>query len=93
MNARLVRNVAWSTAGVAEMKASSWCDPKVSSRIITLTLNPAVDIACKAPAVRPTHKTRTFEERYDPGGGGINVARVVHVLGGGDALALIMTGG
>lgn len=61
-------------------------------RIITLTLNPAVDVACTAESVRPTHKTRTFEERYDAGGGGINVARVVHELGG-DALALIMTGG
>jgi 6-phosphofructokinase 2 len=61
-------------------------------RIATLTLNPAVDLACTAASVRPTHKTRTFEERFDPGGGGINVARVVHELGG-DALALIMTGG
>ena len=64
----------------------------MSPRIVTLTLNPAVDLACTAASVRPTHKTRTFEERFDPGGGGINVARVVHVLGG-DALALIMTGG
>jgi 6-phosphofructokinase 2 len=64
----------------------------VPLRIITLTLNPAVDVACTAESVRPTHKTRTFEERYDAGGGGINVARVVHELGG-DALALIMTGG
>ena len=61
-------------------------------RIATLTLNPAVDLACTAPAVRPTHKIRTSDERYDPGGGGINVARVVHALGG-EALALIMTGG
>ena len=61
-------------------------------RIATLTLNPAVDLACTAASVRPTHKTRTFEERLDPGGGGINVARVVHALGG-NALALIMTGG
>ena len=60
-------------------------------RIVTLTLNPAVDIACTAAAVRPTHKIRTTDERYDPGGGGINVARVVHVLGG-DTCALIMTG-
>ena len=49
-------------------------------------------MACTAASVRPTHKTRTFEERYDPGGGGINVARVVHELGG-EAQALIMTGG
>jgi 6-phosphofructokinase 2 len=71
---------------------SSWCAPDVCPQIATLTLNPAVDLACTAPAVKPTHKIRTFEERLDPGGGGINVARVVHALGG-DTLALIMTGG
>jgi 6-phosphofructokinase 2 len=64
----------------------------MSPRIVTLTLNPAVDLACTAPAMLPTHKIRTSEERFDPGGGGINVARVVHALGG-DALALVMTGG
>ncbi|MBB3990625.1 6-phosphofructokinase 2 [Croceicoccus naphthovorans] len=31
--------------------------------------------------MRPTHKIRTGNERYDPGGGGINVARVLHRLG------------
>lgn len=61
-------------------------------RIVTLTLNPTVDIACAAPAVVPTHKIRTSNERLDPGGGGINVARVLHSLGT-DALALVMTGG
>jgi 6-phosphofructokinase 2 len=64
----------------------------VRAQIVTLTLNPAVDMASTAAEVRPTHKIRTFDERLDPGGGGINVARVVHALGG-DALALIMTGG
>lgn len=72
-------------------KAASWCNRNVSARIVTLTINPAVDMACSAAAVQPTHKIRTFDERLDPGGGGINVARVVHALGG-DALALIMTG-
>lgn len=62
------------------------------SRIATLTLNPAVDIACRTASVQPTHKNRTYGERLDPGGGGINVARVVHALGG-DAIALIMSGG
>jgi len=60
--------------------------------IVTLTLNPAVDLSCQASAVQPTHKIRTFDEQFDPGGGGINVARVVHILGG-EALALILTGG
>ena len=49
-------------------------------RIVTLTVNPAVDMAAQALAVRPVHKIRTFGERYDPGGGGINVARVIHEL-------------
>ena len=62
------------------------------SPIVTLTLNPAIDLSCMADAVRPTHKIRTFEEQLDPGGGGINVARVVNILGG-DALALVVTGG
>ena len=69
-----------------------WSSPEGFPRIVTLTLNPAVDLACTAPAVRPTHKIRTFDERFDPGGGGINVARVIHSLGG-HALALVMTGG
>jgi 6-phosphofructokinase 2 len=42
--------------------------------------------------VRPTHKIRAFDERFDPGGGGINVSRVIHILGG-NTLGLVMTGG
>jgi 6-phosphofructokinase 2 len=55
-------------------------------------MNPAVDVACVAPYVRPTHKIRSSEEQLDAGGGGINVARVIDALGG-DTLALVMTGG
>jgi 6-phosphofructokinase 2 len=69
-----------------------WFSRDMTGRIATLTVNPAVDLACTAATVQPTHKIRTFNERLDPGGGGINVARVVHALGG-HALALIMTGG
>jgi 6-phosphofructokinase 2 len=61
-------------------------------RIVTLTVNPAVDMAAEAAEVRPMHKIRTFGEHYDPGGGGINVARVIHELGG-DTLALFAAGG
>ncbi|MCB1739205.1 MAG: 1-phosphofructokinase family hexose kinase [Gammaproteobacteria bacterium] len=64
----------------------------MTERILTLTLNPAVDITCATPRVLPDHKLRTSEEQYDPGGGGVNVARVVHDLGG-EARALIMVGG
>lgn len=50
-------------------------------RVATLTLNPAIDSACEAEAVSATRKIRTQGERYDPGGGGLNVARVLHRLG------------
>lgn len=60
--------------------------------IVTVTLNPAIDGASEAETVRHTHKIRTFNERFDPGGGGINVARVIHVMGG-EALAVYLGGG
>ncbi|ALK10829.1 1-phosphofructokinase family hexose kinase [Blastochloris viridis] len=50
--------------------------------IVTLTLNPSIDGAAETDTIRPTHKIRTSNERYYPGGGGINVARVVAELGG-----------
>jgi 6-phosphofructokinase 2 len=60
--------------------------------ILTLTLNPTVDIAADAEAVRPVRKTRTHNETFDPGGGGVNVSRVLRELGG-DTLAVILAGG
>ena len=60
--------------------------------IVTLTLNPAIDGAAAAEEVRPIHKVRTWGERYDPGGGGINAARVVQELGG-TASAMYLSGG
>src|SRR6478752_6329931 len=49
--------------------------------IVTLTMNPALDITTQIDTVVPTHKMRCGPPRYDPGGGGINVARVARVLG------------
>lgn len=60
--------------------------------IVTLTLNPAIDGASQADTVQPTHKIRTTGDRYDPGGGGINVARVITELGG-PALPVYLAGG
>ena len=42
--------------------------------------------------MQPTHKIRTRGDRYDPGGGGINVARVIAELGGA-ALPVYLAGG
>jgi len=50
-------------------------------RIVTLTMNPALDVATSIDVVRPTRKLRCGATRYDPGGGGINVARIARVLG------------
>jgi 6-phosphofructokinase 2 len=60
--------------------------------IVTLTLNPAVDASCDAETVHAVRKVRTSNERFDPGGGGINVARVVGELGG-RAFAVYLAGG
>lgn len=61
-------------------------------RIVTLTLNPALDVATAIDRVIPDHKLRCGPTLMHPGGGGINVARVVHRLGG-DVLALYAAGG
>lgn len=47
----------------------------------TLTLNPSIDVSSDAERVEPERKVRTCNERIDPGGGGINVARVLQRLG------------
>ena len=49
--------------------------------VATITCNPTIDVSSEAEFVRPTQKTRTYGERMDPGGGGINVARVLHRFG------------
>ena len=61
-------------------------------RFVTLTLNPTVDVACDAASVQTIHKVRTVNETYDPGGGGVNVARVLRELGAG-VTAVVCSGG
>ncbi len=62
------------------------------AEIVTLTMNPALDIATATAIIEPSRKLRCDAPRYDPGGGGINVARAAHMLGG-DALAVFPAGG
>jgi 6-phosphofructokinase 2 len=61
-------------------------------RIITLTMNPAVDKSTTVDHIAPEHKLRCQYPKYEPGGGGINVARAIHKLGG-KALAIYPAGG
>lgn len=49
--------------------------------IVTLTMNPALDITTDTERVLPTDKLRCGPARYDPGGGGITAARIARVLG------------
>ena len=60
--------------------------------IVTLTMNPAVDESTSVPYVLPDRKLRCQAPRYEPGGGGINVARAIRKLGG-DALACFPVAG
>ena len=60
--------------------------------ILTITSNPAVDLATSVAHVVPGPKLRCRAPRTDPGGGGINVARAIHKLGG-RAIALVAAGG
>ncbi len=50
--------------------------------ILTVTLNPALDLSTAADRVVAGPKLRCDPIDVDPGGGGINVARVVATLGG-----------
>lgn len=49
--------------------------------IVTLTLNPALDVSTSVPVVSPSHKLRCARPVREPGGGGINVTRVCRRLG------------
>lgn len=60
--------------------------------IITLTPNPALDLATTTGRVQPTHKLRCGPVQRFAGGGGINVARVLHRLGA-DVQAWALAGG
>jgi 6-phosphofructokinase 2 len=61
-------------------------------QIVTLTINPAVDVSTSVKKMVPFTKMRCAEAHRDPGGGGINVARVLKRLGI-EATAIYPAGG
>ncbi len=63
-----------------------------ASSIATVTMNPAVDVSSGVDRVLADRKMRCGPPHYEPGGGGINVARAVKKLGG-EAAALFPAGG
>ena len=60
--------------------------------VLTVTLNPAVDISTSVGALEPLKKLRCAAPRLDPGGGGINVSRAIKELGG-ESHAFVAVGG
>ena len=50
-------------------------------KIITLTINPALDKSAKVDEVKPEQKLRCHSIVYQPGGGGVNISRVLQRLG------------
>lgn len=61
-------------------------------RFLTFTPNPALDVSTSVDQLVDAHKMRCEAPQLHPGGGGINVARVLHRLGA-DVLALWPCGG
>jgi len=60
--------------------------------IVSLTMNPTIDTSSRVGHVVAERKLRCKPPCHEPGGGGINVSRVIRRLGG-DSLALYLSGG
>lgn len=61
-------------------------------RVLTITLNPAIDITTAVPELLPGRKLRCETPRIDPGGGGINASRVIKELGGASTALVAVAG-
>ena len=60
--------------------------------IVTLTVNPALDLSTSTETLMAEHKMRCGPSRVHPGGGGVNVSRVIERLGG-HSTAIYAVGG
>lgn len=60
--------------------------------IVTITLNPAVDKTTSVDSLIPEKKLRCSPSRVEAGGGGINVSKALHKLGG-HSLTIFPSGG
>jgi 6-phosphofructokinase 2 len=60
--------------------------------IVAFNMNPTLDLTTSAERIAPTSKVRCEPVHYEPGGGGINVARVARILGA-DAVTIFPAGG
>lgn len=62
------------------------------SKIITIAFNPCIDKSATVRKLTPEKKLHCSEPKFEPGGGGINVARAIRKLGG-DPVAIYPAGG
>lgn len=62
------------------------------SDILTVTLNPALDLATSVSHLAPNNKLRCAPPHVDPGGGGLNVSRAISQIGG-TSRAFVALGG
>jgi 6-phosphofructokinase 2 len=60
--------------------------------IVTVTFSPSIDKSFTVPELVPDKKLKCSAPILDPGGGGINVARAIKILGG-EATAVFPSGG
>ncbi len=60
--------------------------------IATLTMNPSLDMSLEVAQLLPDRKLRCLRPTWAAGGGGINVSRAIHNLGG-TSTALFLAGG
>jgi 6-phosphofructokinase 2 len=60
--------------------------------ILTLTPNPSVDVSIEVDELIPDIKLRAELDAFEPGGGGVNVSRVLHRLGA-PTVAVVAVGG
>ena len=52
------------------------------SKIVTITLNPSIDKSISVPSLIADQKLKCNNVQFEPGGGGINISRVIQHLGG-----------
>ena len=50
-------------------------------KVLTITLNPAIDKSTTIPTLLPAKKLRCSPPIFEPGGGGVNVSRVLRHMG------------
>lgn len=64
----------------------------MNKSIITITMSPAIDKSASVAQVIADRKLYCAAPRFEPGGGGVNVSRVVRILGG-ESTTMFPSGG